>query len=190
MAATRLFAEKGYQGASMSELSRLTGAAGGTIFHHFKNKEDLFVNILKDIKETILEQFEQYRRSTHYKDGLAMVEGAVTFYLHMAGTLEDRFLLLHRHFAYRLAETNPVCRKYLESIYTCLLDIFEEGILLGQKDGSLCKLPARNTAMILFSMVDGIARFNTYSLYDGGALYPDLMISCRRLIAKKQEPAA
>ena len=42
LAATELFSEKGYDGASISELSRMTGAAGGTIFHHFENKEALF----------------------------------------------------------------------------------------------------------------------------------------------------
>ena len=41
-AATQLFSRNGFKETSMSELSRMTGAAGGTIFHHFKNKEDLF----------------------------------------------------------------------------------------------------------------------------------------------------
>jgi hypothetical protein len=27
-----------------------------------------------------------------------MVEGVVAFYLHLAGTMEDQFLILHRHF--------------------------------------------------------------------------------------------
>ncbi|MEK6195404.1 MAG: TetR/AcrR family transcriptional regulator, partial [Deltaproteobacteria bacterium] len=50
LAATELFSQKGYDGASMAELSRMTGAAGGTIFHHFKNKEALFLNILEEFK--------------------------------------------------------------------------------------------------------------------------------------------
>ena len=42
-AATRLFSHNGFQGTAMAELSTVTGAATGTIFHHFKNKEDLFL---------------------------------------------------------------------------------------------------------------------------------------------------
>ena len=182
LAATRLFSQKGYDGAAMSELSKMTGAAGGTIFHHFKNKEDLFLNILRDIQETIVSEFNQHISVETYQSGLEMVEGAVTFYLQLAGSMEDQFLLLHRHFPYQLAETNPVCRRYLESIYGCLLDIFERGIATGQKDGSVGNVPTRNTAMILFSMVDGIARLNTYSLYDAGALYSTLMSSCRNIL--------
>jgi len=85
-----------------------------------------------------------------------------------------------------MAEANPVCRDYLESIYDCLLDIFEKGILRGQKDGSVDGVPARQSAMILFSMVDGIARFNTYQLYDAGALYSALMAACRKMIGLKR----
>ncbi len=186
LAATELFSQKGYDGASMAELSRMTGAAGGTIFHHFKNKEDLFLNILGGIKETILSAFDQYMKDANFRNGLELVEGAVSFYLQLASRMQAQFLLLHRHFPYKMAEANPVCRNYLESIYDCLLDIFEKGILRGQKDGSVDGVPARQSAMILFSMVDGIARFNTYQLYDAGALYSALMAACRKMIGLKR----
>jgi TetR/AcrR family fatty acid metabolism transcriptional regulator len=182
LAATRLFSQKGYDGASMAELSKMTGAAGGTIFYHFKNKEDLFLNILRDIQETIVTEFEVHIKIEKYETGLEMVEGALAFYLKLAGNMEDQFLLLHRHVPYRLAETNPVCRQYLESIYGCLLDIFERGIGIGQKDGSVGDVSPRNTAMILFSMADGLLRLKTYNLYDADALYATLMASCRKLL--------
>jgi TetR/AcrR family fatty acid metabolism transcriptional regulator len=182
LAATELFSQKGYEGASMAELSRMTGAAGGTIFHHFKNKEELFLNILEEFKEAILSAFDQYLQAGNFRSGLELVEGAVSFYLQLAGQMQSQFLLLHRHFPYKMAESNPICRDYLESIYDCLLDIFEKGIVRGQQDGSIDQVPARQSAMILFSMVDGIARFNTYQLYDAGALYSDLMAACRKML--------
>lgn len=182
LAATELFSQKGYEGASMAELSRMTGAAGGTIFHHFKNKEELFLKILEEFKEAILSAFDQYLQAGNFRSGLELVEGAVSFYLQLAGQMQSQFLLLHRHFPYKMAESNPICRDYLESIYDCLLDIFEKGIVRGQQDGSIDQVPARQNAMILFSMVDGIARFNTYQLYDAGALYSDLMAACRKML--------
>jgi AcrR family transcriptional regulator len=182
MAATALFSEKGYEGASIAELSKMTGAAGGTIFHHFKNKEDLFLNILGEIKAEILNSFDRYQNDGNFTDGLEFVEGAVTLYLKLTGQMHYQFLLLHRHFPYKMAETNPVCREHLVSIYDCLLDIFEKGILIGQKDGSIGDVPARHSAMLLFSMTDGLARYNTYHLYDAGALYRDLIKSCRKIL--------
>jgi hypothetical protein len=49
--AARLFSERGFKETPTSELSKLTGAAEGTIFYHFENKEELFVAILKDLRE-------------------------------------------------------------------------------------------------------------------------------------------
>jgi AcrR family transcriptional regulator len=181
-AATRLFSRNGFKGTAMAELSTLTGAATGTIFHHFKNKEDLFLHVLKNVKESILDQFERHQRNRGDRKGIEIVEGVVVFYLHLAGTMEDQFLILHRHYPYQMAETSMVCRNHLESIYTCLLDIFEEGIQKGVQDGSVAVIAPRKTAMVLFAMVDGIVRLNTYRVYDAGALYDSLMVACRRLL--------
>lgn len=170
----------------MAELSRITGAAGGTIFHHFKNKEDLFLNILKDVKETLLSEFRNHVKTTTYKNGMEMVEGVISFYLHLAGVNEDQFLLLHRHFPYQMAETNTVCRSYLESVHNGFLDIFEDSISLGIKDGSVTVFSPRNTAMLLFAMVDGVVRLNTYNLYHAGSLYQDLMTSCQSILTRDE----
>lgn len=181
-AATRLFSRNGFKETSMSELSRITGAAGGTIFHHFKNKEDLFLNILKDVQDTFLSAFSQHKTNAPQGNGLEMVEGVISFYLQLAGEMEDQFLLIHRHYPYQMAETNTTCRSYLESVHNCLLDIFEEAISIGIKDGSIHATSPRNTAMLLFAMVDGVARFNTYNLYHAASLYQDLMKSCRSIL--------
>jgi AcrR family transcriptional regulator len=180
--ATRLFSRNGFQGTAMAELSTLTGAATGTIFHHFKNKEDLFLQVLNDVKESILDQFDRHQQTRRDQKGIEQVEGVIAFYLNLAGSMEDQFLILHRHYPYQMAETSPVCRSYLESIYTCLLDIFEEGIQKGLQDGSVAVDSPRKTAMVLFAMVDGIVRLNTYRVYDAGTLYDSLMVACRRLL--------
>jgi AcrR family transcriptional regulator len=180
--ATRLFSRNGFQGTAMAELSAITGAATGTIFHHFRNKEDLFLQVLNDVKESILDQFDRHQQTLRDQNGIERVEGVVAFYLQLAGTMEDQFLIIHRHDPYQMAETSPVCRSHLESIYTCLLDIFEEGIQKGMQDGSVAVDSPRQTAMVLFAMVDGIVRLNTYRVYDAGTLYDSLMVACRRLL--------
>ena len=185
-AATLLFSENGFNNTRMSEISKLTGAAEGTIFYHFKNKEELFLSILEKFKQDIIEQFEQYLRDMNFETGLDMLEGALSFYLSLAGIMEDRYLLLHRHDAYELAKVNETCKKHLEAIYNCLVDIFERAILIGQKDGSIGNMPARKTALIIFSMVDGLARLNTYNLYDAGSLYHELIGACRRMMQNQK----
>jgi AcrR family transcriptional regulator len=182
-AAARLFSEKGFQATSMAELSRAANAAGGTIFHHFKNKEDLLVEILKDVEKSISKRYREHKAERDCRDGMEALESAVGFYLRLASDMEDRFLLLHRHFPYQMAEKNARCRSLLESIHNCFLDVFEESVLMGMEDGSVEAESARGGAMVLFAMVDGVVRLKTYRLYDAGAVYGSLMSSCRRLFA-------
>jgi AcrR family transcriptional regulator len=185
-AAAILFSQKGFENTRMSEISRMTGAAEGTIFYHFKNKEELFLAILEEFKQDIISEFDRYLDKMDFETGMEMLEGSLSFYLSLAGSMEDRFLLLHRHDAYELARVNPACKNHLEAIYNGLVDVFERAVRMGQEDGSMAPMPARKTALIVFSMVDGLVRFNTYELYDAGSLYYDLIKACRRMVGHKR----
>ena len=184
--ATVLFAEKGYKDTSMSELARLTDVAQGTIFYHFKNKEELFRKILEEFRKSIIAEFENHVKNKPFSSGMEMLEAALSFYLHLAESMEAGFLILHRHDAYELARINRACRNDLEAIYNCLVDIFLEAIVRGQKDGSVRAIHARKAALIIFTMVDGLVRFNTYEVYDAEALYDEFLDSCRRMLRARK----
>ena len=183
-AATKLLALKGFKDTSMAELAKITGVAQGTIFYHYTSKEELFLSILKAFKDDIVTEFNRYTQGHHFPSGLEMMDSVIDFYLHIAGEMEDRFKLLHRPHAYELARVNPDCRDCLESIYDCLIDIFEQAIVTGQQDGTIRLAEARHLAMVIFTMVDGLVRFNAYQLYDAGSLYEEMVQSCRILIRR------
>jgi len=183
-AATHLFSHKGYKDTAMGELTKMTGAAEGTIFYHFKSKQGLFLAILSSLKEGILSEFERYRNTESEKTGLDMVEESISFYLHMAKSREDLFAILHQRYPYELAENNIECRDHLEAVYNCFVDIFETAIVTGQRDGSITgDIAARRLALIVFSMVDSMVRFRMNNLYNVGTLYKDLIDACRRMLA-------
>ncbi len=189
-AATFLFARKGYRETAMGELAKMTGAAEGTIFYHFKSKQGIFLTILRSLKEDILPEFERYRNAESEHTGLDMVEETISFYLYMTKSREDLFAILNQRYAYELAETNPECREILEAIYNCFVDIFESAIAGGQQDGSIDPaIPARKSALIVFSMVDSMVRFRMNNLYDVGALYKELIDSCRRMLENRRRPS-
>jgi len=182
-AATVLFANKGFADTSVQEISRVTGAAEGTIFYHFKSKEGLLLAILEKTRDEIVDQFERFFENRPFNSGLEMAEEVVSFYLYLAGLMEDKFLLLHRHFLYKFSESNPEFRENLEAIYNCLVDIFENAIVTGQEDGSINPdIHPRKSALIVYTMVDGLVRFKNYNLYDAGALFNELMATCRRVL--------
>jgi AcrR family transcriptional regulator len=181
-AATYLFATKGFKETSMAEVAAISGTTGSNIFYHYKTKEDIFLAILKSIKDDLLSQIETNINHQHFTSGLAMLETLVASYLDLAGANTEWFMLLHHRFPYELAAVNPTCREHLEAIYTCFIELFERAIRMGQEDGSIVKTSARKTAMIIFAMVDGVVRFNTYQLYEAGSLYGELRKSCRRML--------
>lgn len=44
-----LFAERGYEGATTAELAKRAGIAEGTIYRHFRNKDELFVSCVESL---------------------------------------------------------------------------------------------------------------------------------------------
>ncbi len=181
--ATILFAEKGFKGTSISELARVTSSAEGTIFYHFENKTKLLVTILENVKNGILEEFEAFTRNHQFASGKEMIEGVVAFFLFLASHKEQWILLLHRHFPYELARENEKCRYHLEAIYNTLIDLFEGGIRLGQVDGSIRELPPRKTALVLFSLVNGLIWLKFHDLYDADTLNRELLSACRKIVS-------
>jgi AcrR family transcriptional regulator len=184
--ATVLFATKGFTNTSMTEVASLTGIVGATIFYHFKTKEDLFVSVLENVKTGLVQAFSLYFQEEHFPSGLERLLGAVAYHLHLSETKKEWFLLLRRHYTHELAAVNPTCRKYLEVVYTCLVEIFEKALTIGQEDGSIGPLSTKKTALIILAMVDGIIQLENNNLYNAGTLYSELLVSCRKMVENKK----
>ena len=54
--AARLFAERGYQATSMSELTEATGLAAGGLYHYIESKDELLISICDELLDPLLEQ--------------------------------------------------------------------------------------------------------------------------------------
>ncbi|HZD93603.1 MAG TPA: helix-turn-helix domain-containing protein, partial [Candidatus Sulfotelmatobacter sp.] len=57
--AARIFCEKGYEGASMRDLSRAAGMSLAGLYHYFESKEELLYRIQKHAFTTIIERLQQ-----------------------------------------------------------------------------------------------------------------------------------
>lgn len=52
-AATRLFAERGYEGTSMGDLAEVVGLRKASLFHHFASKDVLYSTVLSNLLEEV-----------------------------------------------------------------------------------------------------------------------------------------
>lgn len=182
-AATKLFAERGFKDTSISDLSKLSGAAEGTIFHHFKSKEDILVQLLLRVKNDILREVsEQIDKEC---DGIHLVERTIHLFFILSESMEYEFLLLFRNYPYQLASINPECRTCIEEIYNCFLDLFIEGIEKGQSDGTVRECIPLRLSIIIFAMVVGVVRFKIFHLYPVESFYSEIFDSCKRMLEKR-----
>ena len=182
-AAARLFAEKGYNEASMSELAHITGVAQGTIFYHFKNKEELFLTILDDFKNQNFQRIrETYRKKRILHGGSRWCRRPWT----STSSLQDPWRTISGSFTAFTRTNWPGSTPNAVSISrpsTAVSSISSSGLFgMGQEDGSIRRIPTRKVALIIYAMVDGLVRFNTYGLYDGGVLSDELLDCCRRIL--------
>jgi AcrR family transcriptional regulator len=53
-AAHKLFTRRGYRSGSLDEVCTRAGVTKGALYHHFKNKEDLFLAVLDDIEKDLV----------------------------------------------------------------------------------------------------------------------------------------
>ena len=70
-AATRVFAEKGYSSASITDIAQAADVSDGLIYKYFANKRDLLEHVLKGFYERIIADLEpKVSRATRFEDKL------------------------------------------------------------------------------------------------------------------------
>lgn len=180
--ATRLFGRKGYHNVSMAGLAKATGVATGTIFYHYTNKETLFLSILDRFQAELDAAFAAQAQNGDHRDGYEGLIRRVEFFFRTADRMQDEFLLLYRHDALDIADLNAACRQRLERIYEGIVGFFEAAVRIGQQDGSILAGSAPRTAMLIFTMIDGVLRCDTYGLYEAEALHDEFFKALSRML--------
>jgi AcrR family transcriptional regulator len=61
--ARQLFAEKGFNGTSLADISKDCGISDGLILHHFKSKQNLYQAVLEQSAQEYTKVFERVRES-------------------------------------------------------------------------------------------------------------------------------
>lgn len=147
--AARLFAERGYDGTSMSELTEATGLAAGGLYHYIEGKEDLLIAICDELLEPLLTQareivaegaapVEQLRRLVR-----AWVTHVVEHRDHMLVFTQER----------QAIEGEPRWRR-VRSQRKAFEKILDEVMARGEADGSMLFADRRLSLLALLGMVN------------------------------------
>jgi len=97
-AASRAFAEKGYETTSITEIARAADVSDGLIYKYFSNKRDLLEHVLRAFYERVIE------------DLAAKVAGG-------KGFREQLYILIYEHLSTFVAERD-LCRLFISEVRT------------------------------------------------------------------------
>jgi AcrR family transcriptional regulator len=120
------FVEKGYAATSTNDIVRDVGMARGALYHHFKNKEALFLAVYEEKMFDMREQLVSAIEDSHLA-GTVSSESDLTTALHFIIELfKDpsyrRILILEPLVALPYAKRSEVVRNFLHTMFVSLFE--------------------------------------------------------------------
>jgi TetR/AcrR family transcriptional regulator, fatty acid metabolism regulator protein len=128
-AAQEVFAKKGFQEATVSDVAQQAGVSDTTIYEYFSTKEDLLFSIPMEtsLKAMELESFLHYIRGSSNKLR-AIIYHYLQFYQNNPDYASVVMLILKQNRNFLQTETYQIIRKG----FRIILDVIEEGIATGE----------------------------------------------------------
>ena len=127
-AAEAIFAAKGYHGATTREIARTADVSEGTLYNYFANKRDLFIGLMADRTDALVESITEVRADS--------VESA------MVQLLAGQFTRMRTHHQFRLflqeARLDPELNRTLvesmlprisEQVERLMTDLIDAGVM-------------------------------------------------------------
>ncbi len=157
--AARLFAQNGYARTSTVALAQEAGVAEGTIFRHFKSKEELFIALILRLREKMLHDIYQYLDQHEHEIGIDKVFSVIRAVYGFVVNNNADFALILRDAPGCYGEPNSKAFEHMRELFKLLEEKLNTAIALGQEEGNVRKdLHIEDTACLLASSLVGLMR--------------------------------
>ena len=143
--ATRLFAERGYEGASMGDLAERVGLRKASLFHHYASKDDLYCAVLEQLVRRLGELvFTNAAAPGTFAERLDRMTLA-TFDAMVAEPHAAALIVRE------MMDWGPFARKHFDALAKPVMDATSAFFESGQADGSAIVQDARQAVLTLTS---------------------------------------
>lgn len=156
-AATRVFAEQGYEAATVDAIAQRAGIGKGTVYEYFKDKQELFFAVFDDYIQSLA---GLARESMEHSSASAaeQIQGAIHSVLAMGAEGRDLFPLV---FEFWSASAAPSRRERVASLfrdtYARFRVLIAGQIRKGQRKGEFSRsADAERVAAVLVGALDGL----------------------------------
>lgn len=165
-AATEVFAQRGYEGATLEEIAERAGFTRGAIYKNFSGKEDLFLAVTDRFNEQVIEAFRAIApssASTREWDVSRLAE----LWRASVGDFDELLAISMEYQLYVLR--TPAARKgalaHRRKNKALVAAFIEE---VAERSGMTLRLPASTLASVILAAADGL---NYAARVDGEDLF-------------------
>jgi len=155
-AATRLFAEQGFEGTSTLQIANEAVVTEPLIYYHFKGKDDLFSHILETSFKAYFSRLEALEREPGTP--FQRIKALLDFHLRFAEEMPDETTIGVSTCPAKLSDPEHICtinvRRQREKLKAYLTDCLKKGI----KSGEFNRVPVPETVHLLIAMINGLTR--------------------------------
>lgn len=151
-AALKVFAERGFYNAKVSEVARAAGVADGTIYLYFENKDDLLIQLFEDRMEYIIRRLsDELERS----QGTPLDRIRSLIHLHVDLATHDPDLA--EFITVELRQSGKFIREYENPQFVEYLRVLRDIIEDGQRTGYIrTGLDSRLLVRAIFGALDEV----------------------------------
>jgi AcrR family transcriptional regulator len=168
-AAEDVFTKKGFAEARMDDIAEETGLSKGTLYNHFKSKDDLIIAILDRIFQREFKSFEQADFSSQ-----SATETVTLFADSIARDIKLMLRLMPVAYEFlALAFRNTVVQKALKVYVNRYMDILVPMIKRGIDSGEFKQVNAKEVAIAMGAILEGTILI---WVYDKSLVNPEIHI--------------
>lgn len=131
-AAMELFAQKGYDGTSVEEITSVVGIAKGTLYYHFASKEEIFNFLIEEGMNLLKNSIEI--KTSKYSNSIDKIKAVILIQIKIIVKYENLITLVISQM-WGKEERNVRCRDYIYEYIKILEKIVKEGIDKGEIKG-------------------------------------------------------
>ncbi|MEM2936479.1 MAG: TetR/AcrR family transcriptional regulator [Candidatus Bathyarchaeia archaeon] len=153
-AAVKIFAEKGFYKAKISEIAREAGVADGTIYLYFKNKDDILIQLFEEEMDRMINSMREELLA--FKDPLQKLSAFVHRHLQVV----EENPRLAEVIQVELRQSNKFVKNYTNRKFQEYLNILEDIIREGQTEGLIrLDIDPGVAKRVIFGALDEMSTF-------------------------------
>lgn len=157
-AARRVFAERGYQGATIDDVAEAAGCTKGACYFHFASKEEILLTLLEEWANERRQRLEQATGGDRASDGVAAVLGALVSPAALTGR-EARLVLQF----WSQAERSAKVRRHLLRAYRTWREALR-GAFTHSNDARSAAISPEDAADVALTLYNGLVVHTYLSL--------------------------